>query len=79
MKKAEEYFNNFCLPSNEDLRRVEYDVCMLIQQAQIDAIEETVKKCAENVTHTAGQWYSDYSCMKWKVEKVADQLKKELE
>ena len=79
MKKAEDYIIETETDHWADQDYCKSDIIRWIKQAQIDAIEETVKKCAENVTHTAGQWYSDYSCMKRKVEKVADQLKKDLE
>ena len=75
MRKPEEIFDDFCLPSNEDLRRVEYDVCLLIKRAQIEAIEETVKKCAENA---CGLHCTDY-VDKQSILQVADKLKKELE
>lgn len=62
---------------------VNQDQINLVLEAMRDAcnqtVDEAVKRCASKVTHTAGQWYSDYSCMKWNVEKVAEQLKKELE
>ena len=48
MKKAEEYFKDFCLPSNQELLQVKYDVILLLKRAQEDAIRETVKECADN-------------------------------
>ena len=50
MKKAEEYLKQlfeepFDLTSENS---IEYDFYQVIKQAQIDAIEETVKSCAES-------------------------------
>lgn len=79
MKLAEEYFNDFCLPSNESLRECKFDVCLLIKRAQIDAIEETVRRCADN----AQLIYPTYDDENYEVDEksillVGDKLKQKL-
>lgn len=75
MRKAEEYATECHNSDKFDFAKHSE----IIKRVIIEVIDEAVKRCASKVTHTAGQWYSDYSCMKWNVEKVADQFKKELE
>ena len=84
MKKAEDYFKDFCLPSNYDLLRVKYDVCLLIKQAQIDTIKETCERCANKAEMTGISYGNDKSISDYEVNKdsilsVADKLIKELE
>lgn len=77
MKLAEEYFTDFCLPSNESLRECKFDVCLLIKRAQIEAIEETVRRCADNaqLIHLG---YDDYEVDAKSILLVGDKLKQEL-
>ena len=50
MKKAEQYLKEYVgrRYPNTDYNSEEVDIMEAIKQAQIDAIEETVKLCAEN-------------------------------
>lgn len=84
MKKPEKYFEDFCLPSNDDLLRVKYDVLLLIKQVQIDAIKETCKRCSDEAEMTGISYRNDKSITDYEVDKnsilsVADKLIKELE
>ena len=78
MKSAEEYLKNVtCLTLREELYSIG-------KQMQIDAIEETVKLCAENAET---KWNGDYievpvntvTINKQSILNCADILKKELE
>ena len=66
----------------------EEEAIRVIRQIQIEAIEETVKMCAENAYITDGDsvlehFYSDYGARIYvntkSILQVAEQLKKELE
>ena len=76
MKKAEEYLeeafkNNLTSPIYE-IKDSKTIILKLIKQAQIDAIEEAVKRCAKKAELL-------YSIDKEKILKVAEQLRKEIE
>ena len=72
MRKPEEIikkYNSFIVAATEE------EAIRVIRQIQIEAIEETVKKCAENA---CGLHCTDY-VDKQSILQVADKLKKELE
>lgn len=84
MKKPEEYLEDlFEAPLNLQEGFIEYEFYLAIKQAQIDAIEETCRVCAEEVKieyiPEEGCATGDY----WDVDKqsilsIAEKLKKEL-
>ena len=88
MKKVEEYIFEMERDSDGGHEIYRYnDVVKAIKQAQIDAIEETVKRCAEEV-ETEEYPYMDgcETCghtatyvNKKSILNVAEQLKKEIE
>ena len=89
MKKAKEYMKEFWHPNTDDNTTI-IDV---IRQAQIDAIDATVKMCAEeanllinNLSSTDKDYNDYYQCGDDEISvnrkgilQVADKLKKELE
>jgi hypothetical protein len=90
MKKAEEYMKKFWSPDTDD----NTTIIDIIKQAQIDAIDATVKKCAKKATVTYIDLTSDevfdYTDVliddnvdiivnKQSILQVAEELKKELE
>lgn len=59
MKKATEYYNDFW-GEKFDQKYSSYDIKLVIKQAQLEAIDETVKACAEAArttkTGNSGSW-----------------------
>ena len=94
MKKAEDYIIEKETDHWADQDYSKSDIIRWIKQAQIDAIDETVKRCAENaeidfIDLTSDRIF-DYSECLWdddveviinkeSIFSVAEQLKKELE
>ena len=89
MKKAEQYLKEYVgrrYPST-DYNSEEVDIMEAIKQAQIDAIEETVKLCAKNaycdLIHPPDEDYpdleeSEYLVVKQSILNCAEILKKQL-
>ena len=84
MRKSEEIakrYKNFIVAATED------EVIRVIKQIQIEAIEETAKRCIENVKFEGGGVYSDVENLiqrpikinEQSILQVTEQLKKELE
>jgi hypothetical protein len=79
MKKAEEYFNDFCSPSNQELLQVKYDVILLLKRVQEDAIRKTVKECCEYATITYPKYEDEnYEVDEQSILSVADRLIQQL-
>lgn len=92
MKKAEDYIIERETDHWADQEYCKSDIINWIKQAQIDAIEETVKRCAENaevningdcddkfsLRSQNGEWLVIKPCVE-KILNVAEQLKKGLQ
>lgn len=75
MKKAEEYLSKYdCEPGEVALYGDK--VIELIRQAQVDAINEAVKICAEEATTMYNYEFSMIDIDKHSILQVADKLKK---
>lgn len=92
MKKPIEYLKELFEgePFNiEDENSIEYDLLQVIKQAQLDIIEEVVKRCANNAdadfTHLGddlkkiGAEYIEVYVLKDSILNIAEQLRKEIE
>ena len=89
MKKAEQYLKKYVgrRYPNTTYNSEEVDIMEAIKQAQIDAIEETVKLCAKNaycdLIHPPDEDYpdleeSEYLVVKQSILNCAEILKKQL-
>ena len=88
MKKTEDYIIEKETDHWADQDYSKSDIIKWIKQAQIDAIEEAVKRCAESANVTDGDsvlehFYSDYGARIYanikSILQVGEQLKKELQ
>ena len=83
MKKAEEYYNDTLKwreGNNGGIQRHKPEILDAIKQAQLDAIEEAVKRCAnEPVYKTVGTHNPTTNFLRKEIFKVAKQLRKEIE
>ena len=86
MKKTEEYFKELRFNADHhlglgDVRLTIAQQEELVKQVQLDAIEETVKLCAENARmgNTENGIYTVFEVSKQSILDCAEILKKELE
>lgn len=81
MRKPEEYYVEIVKHSAfNDFGKFQKDVLNAIKQAQIEAIDETVKMCAENVRINDDTFEGFFAEIDYNsILQVADKLKKELE
>lgn len=87
IEKAEEFIKDFwgivdngCDITGRNISA--YDIALVIKQAQLDAIEETVKLCAHEATvdfYTDDDWERVYFVNKDTILNCAEILKKQLE
>ena len=80
MKKAEDYIIERETDHWADQDYSKSDIIRWIKQAQIEAIEETVKRCTENVRINDDTFEGFFAEIDYNsILQVADKLKKELE